>query len=364
MSQHTATEMLRADHDLVNTLYQRYRTLPGQWPEKRALVEQLCRALEVHAKLEEDLFYPAVQAKLGPDGTDLVAEALKEHRTMKRLLGQLRAQDLDEASSDRTVHELMSGVQHHVQEEEREMLPQAEHRLGGELEPLGLQMQQRKHQLLDAMQTAGQPAQGTLAGRMTTPDQEAANTSTLEQSIDVHVPVHTAYNQWTQFEEFPHFLEGVQAVTQLDATHLHWKANIGGKVKEWDAVITEQIPDQRIAWTNTTGARNAGVVTFHRLAEDQTWVMLQLDYEPEGFVENVGDKLGVVAARVRGDLQRFKRFIEARGSETGAWRGKVAQPQQQSQGRRSILHLWVCRRPSLACRGLLTIPLAEGAGEP
>src|SRR5262249_28228502 len=106
-------------------------------------------------------------------------------------------------------------------------------------------------------------------------------------------------------------------------THLHWKANVGGKEKEWDAVITEQLPDQRIAWTNTTGARNAGVVTFHRLPANHTRVMLQLDYEPEGLVENVGDMIGVVSRRVRGDLERFKAFIESRGQETGAWRGTV-----------------------------------------
>jgi uncharacterized membrane protein len=150
--------------------------------------------------------------------------------------------------------------------------------------------------------------------------------STIEQSIDVNVPVHTAYNQWTQFEEFPRFMEGVQQVTQLDDTHLHWRATVGGKAKEWEAVITEQLPDERIAWTNTTGARNAGVVTFHRLADHKTRLMLQVEYEPAGLVENVGDAVGVMSARVRGDLQRFKEFLEARGAETGAWRGTVEQP--------------------------------------
>jgi uncharacterized membrane protein len=114
-------------------------------------------------------------------------------------------------------------------------------------------------------------------------------------------------------------------VTQLDATHLHWKVRLGGKTKEWDAVITEQLPDQRIAWTNTTGTRNAGVVTFHRLADQHTRIMLQVDYEPEGVLENVGDMLGVVSTRVRGDLQRFKVFIESRATETGAWRDTVKQ---------------------------------------
>jgi len=150
--------------------------------------------------------------------------------------------------------------------------------------------------------------------------------SNIEKSIDVHVPVHTVYNQWTQFEEFPRFMEGVEEVRQLDDKRLHWRANVGGKEKDWDAVITEQLPDQRIAWRNTTGATNAGVVTFHRLNDNTTRVMLQLEYDPEGIIENVGDVIGVVSNRVRGDLERFKEFIEARGSETGAWRGKIEQP--------------------------------------
>jgi uncharacterized membrane protein len=147
--------------------------------------------------------------------------------------------------------------------------------------------------------------------------------STIERSIEINVPVKAAYNQWTQFEEFPKFMEGVKQVRQLDNTHLHWKADIGGKEKEWDAEITEQIPDERIAWTSRSGAFNAGVVTFHRLSDAKSKVMLQLQYEPEGVVENVGDAVGMVSQRVQGDLERFKSFIEGRGQETGAWRGTV-----------------------------------------
>ena len=149
--------------------------------------------------------------------------------------------------------------------------------------------------------------------------------STIEKSIEVNVPVRIAYNQWTQFEEFPKFMEGVQEVRQLDDTHLHWKAQIGGKDKHWNAVITEQRPDERIAWKSTDGAKNAGVVTFHRLSDQKSKVMLQMDYEPEGAVENVGDAVGAVSMRVAGDLERFKKFIESRGQETGAWRGEVRQ---------------------------------------
>jgi uncharacterized membrane protein len=147
--------------------------------------------------------------------------------------------------------------------------------------------------------------------------------ASVEKSIEVNVPVRAAYNQWTQFEEFPRFMEGVEEVRQLDDKRLHWKAEIAGKTEEWDAEITEQIPDKRIAWTNTSGAKNAGVVTFHYVEPEKTRVNLVLDYEPAGAVENVGSALGLVDRRVKGDLDRFKEFIEARGHETGAWRGEI-----------------------------------------
>ncbi|MDZ4769169.1 MAG: SRPBCC family protein [Chloroflexota bacterium] len=146
-----------------------------------------------------------------------------------------------------------------------------------------------------------------------------------EHSIDVNVTVRTAYNQWTQFEEFPQFMQGIESVRQVNDTHLHWKAEIAGSTQEWNAEITEQTPDQRIAWTSTNGAKHAGVVTFHRIDSDITRVMLQIDYEPEGFIENVGAALGIVQGRIAGDMQRFKDFIEAQGHENGAWRGTVEQ---------------------------------------
>jgi len=149
----------------------------------------------------------------------------------------------------------------------------------------------------------------------------------IEKSIDVCVPVRTAYNQWTQFEEFPRFMEGVESVTQLDDSHVQWCAEIAGKKKEWKAEITEQIPDERVAWTSREGADNAGVVTFHRLDDENTRIMLQLEFDPDGIVETVGDKLGFVGLRTEGDLKRFKDFIEDRGSETGAWRGEIDQGQ-------------------------------------
>ncbi|HZX56395.1 MAG TPA: SRPBCC family protein [Ilumatobacteraceae bacterium] len=132
--------------------------------------------------------------------------------------------------------------------------------------------------------------------------------------------------QWTQFEEFPSFMEGVQQVSQKGDKSLHWVAEIAGVRREWDAEITEQHPDERIAWTSTTGTKNAGVVTFHRLDADHTRLMLQLDVEPDDAVTKVGDALGFVHRRAAGDLKRFKEMIEQRGSESGAWRGDVERP--------------------------------------
>jgi uncharacterized membrane protein len=147
--------------------------------------------------------------------------------------------------------------------------------------------------------------------------------STIKESITVNVPVRTAYDQWTQFEEFPKFMKGVEQVEQLDDRRLHWVAEIAGRRKEWDAEITEQVPDERISWTSTSGARNAGTVTFEPVSEDQTRVTLELDIDPEGPIENVGDVLGFPDRQVKEDLERFKEFIESRGQETGAWRGEI-----------------------------------------
>ena len=145
----------------------------------------------------------------------------------------------------------------------------------------------------------------------------------IEESVEVEVPISTAYNQWTQFEEFPQFMGGVDSVRQIDETHLHWAASIGGKTREWDAEITEQRPDERVAWTATSGKRNGGVVTFHHLSDSRSKVMVQLDYKPEGLVERVGSVTGADRRRVRADLKRFKGLIEARGTASGGWRGKV-----------------------------------------
>lgn len=148
-----------------------------------------------------------------------------------------------------------------------------------------------------------------------------------EQSIEVEVPVTTAYNQWTQFEDFPHFMSGVESISQLDDQRNHWVTNIAGVRREFDTRITEQVPDERVAWTTESGSpKQSGVVTFHRISPTQTKVMVQLDLEPANLAEKVGDKVGIIDAQIKADLGRFKTFIEARGAETGGWRGDVERP--------------------------------------
>ena len=145
----------------------------------------------------------------------------------------------------------------------------------------------------------------------------------VKQSIDVNVPLTTAYNQWTQFEEFPRFMEAVQEVRQVDDKTLEWTAEINGQVERWTAEIATQEPDERVAWHSTSGPQNAGTVTFESLGDNRTRVNLEMNWQPEGAVQKVGDVLGFDDRQVRGDLERFKEFIESHGTETGAWRGEI-----------------------------------------
>jgi hypothetical protein len=145
----------------------------------------------------------------------------------------------------------------------------------------------------------------------------------VEKTIEVDVPVHTAYNQWTQFADFPQFMGGVDEVRQVGDSLTHWVAQIAGVRREWDAAILEQVPDSKVAWAASTGATNAGAVYFQSLGPSRTLVRLELEYEPEGLVEKVGDFLNVVTRQAQADLERFKQFIESRGAATGGWRGAV-----------------------------------------
>jgi uncharacterized membrane protein len=145
----------------------------------------------------------------------------------------------------------------------------------------------------------------------------------IANSIEVNVPVRQAYNQWTQFEEFPRFMEGVKEVRQIDDQRLHWRAEVGGKEVEWTAEINEQVPDKQISWRSTSGAPNSGTVRFEPVGANRTKVTLLVNYEPEGAMQKTGSAIGVVESRVQGDLERFRDFIEKRGTETGAWRGEI-----------------------------------------
>jgi uncharacterized membrane protein len=147
--------------------------------------------------------------------------------------------------------------------------------------------------------------------------------SSVTESVDVDVPIRTAYNQWTQFETFPEFMSGVERIEQLDDRRLHWTVSVAGVEREFDAEITEQHPEERVAWTSTDGTTHAGVVTFHKLSDDTTRVTVQLDWQPQGIVEKAGAAIGVDDRRVSGDLDRFKSYIESRQQESGAWRGEV-----------------------------------------
>ena len=151
------------------------------------------------------------------------------------------------------------------------------------------------------------------------------NPTDLLQSVDVKAPVRVAYNQWTQFEEFPRFMDGVESIRQITDDTLKWNVHIAGVRREFDTVITEQTPDQRVAWTTTHGPTHAGVVTFHKIDDETTRVTMQMDYDPDGFLENVADRLGFVSGQIEGDLNRFQQFIEDRNAATGAWRGTIVQ---------------------------------------
>lgn len=158
--------------------------------------------------------------------------------------------------------------------------------------------------------------------------------ATVEKTIEVEVPVQTAYNQWTQFEDFPQFMEGVKSVQQMDDARLFWVAEVGGERKEWFARITQQVPDEVVAWQSESGTLNAGIVSFHAEGPQKTAIQVHMEYEPQDLKEQAGSALGVASRRIEGDLKRFKEFIEARGVETGAWRGEISGGKTQEETQR------------------------------
>ena len=145
----------------------------------------------------------------------------------------------------------------------------------------------------------------------------------VQKTVEVDAPLRAVYNQWTQFEEFPRFMEGVEEVKQLDDTRLHWVAKVGGKRAEWDAKIISQEPDRRISWESDDGKQTRGTVTFEELGATRTRIRLAMSYVPEGVLEQAGSAIGLDTRRIRGDLQRFKDQVEEQGAESGAWRGEI-----------------------------------------
>jgi uncharacterized membrane protein len=186
----------------------------------------------------------------------------------------------------------------------------------------------RSHGLRNTLLLVGIGGGGALALRKlgTSIPSISGNTTprVIESSIEVAVPISTAYNQWTQFEEFPQFMHGVEEVRQLSDTRVHWVASVGGRRAEWDAKILEQHPDQQISWISEDGKKTRGTVTFESLGDDRTLVRLSLGYQAEGFVEAVGSAAGLDRRRVESDLARFKELIEGRATESGAWRKDIS----------------------------------------
>jgi uncharacterized membrane protein len=156
--------------------------------------------------------------------------------------------------------------------------------------------------------------------------------TTVTETVEVAVPARTAYNQWTQFEEFPDFMQAVDEVRQITDTRTHWVTSIGGVTREFDAEIVEQVPDQKVAWVSTSGIQQHGQVFVEPVAPDRTRVTVEMEYEPEGITEQAADTLGLLTRQVRSDLDRFREFIESRGTETGAWRGQVPEGQGAATG--------------------------------
>ena len=293
-----ATQMLWEDHSHVRELYREMLDKPDS--SRTAAAFELLKELEIHALLEEHLVYPELVIQ-NPDQEDnLVRSFSREHGEVRRLISEFRAcQDeastLSPASLER-LNRMMTLVQHHVLEEEQKSLPILAANTTRD-EELGTELVKLKRKL-----------------EMFPP---------VYKRMDVGVPIGTAYNQWTQFEDFPFFMENVKRVRQLDDSRLQWLAEVSGKEIEWASRIYEQIPDQRIAWTSVEGPLNAGCVSFQALGPNTTRVLVEVTYEPQGLLENLGALVGTLSRRVAGDLARFKEFMERNLKESGAWRGQI-----------------------------------------
>ena len=292
-----ATQILVEDHLKAKHLYQKF--LEAEDTNDRAsLAEELCKELEIHARLEECLFYPELAKEL-PDNA-LLMHFGQQHGEVKRLISEWRLGQEEKGAAmtgeQMLLARLMTVVQEHVAEEEDRALsileadPDRDEALGAALAKLKLKL------------------------KMFPP---------IHRRIELEVPVRVAYNQWTQFEAFPHFLDNVKEVRQLDEAHVQWQVEVAGKELQWVAEIYEQIPDQRIAWTSVGGSPNAGSVTFRPLSPTRTCMLVEIAYEPQGILEDLGAMMGFLSRRLETELEKFKAYLEAHARETGAWRGTI-----------------------------------------
>ncbi|BDU76966.1 SRPBCC family protein [Mesoterricola sediminis] len=298
MEKTTATSLLRDDHRKVEDLYRRFNQTQD-YGQRVGLAEDICKELEIHARLEECLVYPDLAREGAPTG--MARHFGDEHGTVKRLISQVRICHAGQAPAfaedDALVARIMASIEHHIQEEEGTAFPRLEQdpdhnaSLGADLATLKMKL------------------------KMCPPVFEA---------IDVEVPARVAYNQWTQFEAFPRFLDAVKEVRQLDDSHVQWRVEIAGKDFGWTAEIYEQIPDERIAWSSVDGAINAGSATFRPLGEGACRILVEMAYEPKGLVEDLGAMLGTVSRNLAAALRKFKDYIETTCREDGAWRGDIA----------------------------------------
>lgn len=304
-----ATKLLGDDHRGFQTLFQSCRAATED--EAARLAEELFKELEIHSRMEECLVYPRLAMAGAPE--NLVQQFGQRHGEVRRLVSEARLSAAPDAgpSSGRSarLERIMELVHDHVAEEEDKAFPMLE---------------------------ADPALDRNLGEALATLKRKLEMFPPAHQCIDVDVPVREAYNQWTQFEAFPRFMDDVREVRQLDDTHLLWRTDVAGKEVQWTAAIYEQIPDQRIAWTSVDGAPNTGAVTFRPLTSGATRVLVEVTYEPHGLVEDLGALLGLLPRRVGACLEKFKAFIESRSRETGAWRGRIegnpVQPQLPGLG--------------------------------
>jgi len=298
MEKTTATGMLREDHRKVEDLYRRFNATQD-FGARVGLADDICKELEIHARLEESLLYPDLTRESAQGG--MVRHFGEEHGAVKRLISQVRLGHAGEPASfaedDALVARIMASIEHHVQEEEGTAFPKLE---------------------------ANPDHNAALGADLATLKMKLKMCPPVFQAIDLDVPVRTAYNQWTQFETFPRFLDNVKEVRQLDDTHVQWRVEIAGREFRWTAEIYEQIPDERIAWSSVDGAINAGSACFRPLSESSCRILLEMAYEPQGLVEDLGAMLGAVSRNLASQLKAFKQYLETTCREDGAWRGQVS----------------------------------------